>query len=109
MNEKGNILLIILGAFLVLLLIPILLTTVFWQVKLIAQIIFIFIIYSTVRGFMGPGSISLIISAVLIYFLVFKYFEIALSLYIFQLLLGLQFLSVVVWGLGTRLRPPHAG
>ncbi|MBI2597607.1 MAG: hypothetical protein HYW50_00235, partial [Candidatus Diapherotrites archaeon] len=42
-----------------------------------------------------------------VYFLVFKYFEIALSLYVFQLLLGLQFLSVIIWGVGTRLRPPH--
>lgn len=109
MNKKGNIVLIILGAFLVLMLIPILLTGVFWQVKLLMQIILIFVIYGMVRGFMGSGPISIVLSGVLIYFLVFKYFELTLSLYIFQTLLGLQFLSVIVWGIGTRLRPPQHG
>ena len=109
MNQKGNILLIIFAAFLILMLIPILLSTAFWQVKLLMQIILIFVIYGTVRGFMGQGHLPIVVSAVLIYFLVFKYFEVTLSLYIFQTLLGLQFLSVVVWGIGTRLKPPHPG
>ena len=52
MNERGHILIIIGIAFLVLMLIPIVLTTLFWQVKLVAQLIFLFIIYSMVRGFM---------------------------------------------------------
>ena len=103
MNERGNIVLILLGIFVVLALIPIILTSVFWQVKIVAQIIMIFVIYSTVRGFMGGGMPTIILSAILIYFLVFKYFEVAFSLYIFQLLLGLQFLSVIIWGIGTRL------
>lgn len=107
MNQKGHIIIILLGVFLLILIIPLVLTTVFWQVKLLMQIIFIFMIYSTVRGFMGAGHLSIILTAILIYFLVFKYFEIALSLYIFQLLLGLQFLSVIIWGVGTRLR--HQG
>ena len=104
MDQKGHILLIIFAAFVVIALIPILLSSVFWQFKILAQIIMVFMIYSTVRGFMGPGYITIVISAILVYFMVFKYFEIVLGLYVFQFLLGLQFLSVIIWGLGTRLR-----
>ncbi|HZX34199.1 MAG TPA: hypothetical protein VFF09_02345 [archaeon] len=104
MNEKGNILFIIIGAFLVLALIPVLITTFFWPAKILMQIIMIFVVYTTVRGLMGSGNLTIIISAILIYFMVFKWFEVFLSLYILQLLLGLQFLSVVIWGIGTNLR-----
>jgi len=104
MNEKGNILFIIIGAFVVLALIPVLITTFFWPAKILMQIIMIFVVYTTVRGLMGSGNLTIIISAILIYFMVFKWFEVFLSLYILQLLLGLQFLSVVIWGIGTNLR-----
>ena len=104
MNEKGHIIFLILGAFLVLALIPVLLTIYFWPAKILIQIIMIFVIYTTVRGFLGSGNITMIVSAVLIYFMVFKWFELFLSLYVLQLLLGLQFLSVVIWGIGTTMR-----
>ena len=104
MNEKGHIILLIIGGFIVLALIPILITSVFWPAKLLMQIILIFILYTTVKGFLGPGNLTLIISAILIYFMIFKYFELFLGLYILQLLLGLQFLSVVIWGIGTTMR-----
>lgn len=104
MNQRGHILLIIFAAFIVIALIPILLSNIFWQFRLLAQIIMIFMIYSMVRGFMGAGYITIVISAILVYFMVFKYFDIVLGLYVFQFLLGLQFMSVVIWGLGTRLR-----
>ncbi|MEK6957647.1 MAG: hypothetical protein AABW99_01570 [archaeon] len=104
MNQKGNIIFLIIGALLILAIIPVLITTFFWPAKLLMQIILIFVIYTTVRGFMGSGSLVLIISAILIYFMVFKWFELFLSLYILQTLLGLQFLSVVIWGVGTKLR-----
>src|SRR3989344_4067781 len=92
LNENGHIILIILGAFLVLAIIPVVITTVFWPAKILMQIIMIFTLYTTVRGLMGSGNLTLIISAILIYFMVFKYFELFLSLYVLQLLLGLQFL-----------------
>src|SRR3989338_5296345 len=104
MNQKGHIILIILLAFLVLAIIPLIITTFFWPARIIMQIIMIFTIYTTVRGLMGSGNLTLIISAILIYFMVFKYFELFLSLYVLQLLLGLQFLSVIIWGVGTNLR-----
>jgi len=104
MNERGHIILIILAAFVVLAIVPVVVTSLFWPAKIIMQIIMIFTLYTTVRGFLGQGTLTLVISAILIYFMVFKYFEIFLSLYILQLLLGLQFLSVIIWGLGTTMR-----
>ena len=104
MNSKGHILFLIIGAFLVLALLPVLITAFFWPAKLLMQVIMVFVIYTTVRGFLGSGNLTLIVSAVLIYLMVFKWFELFLALYILQTLLGLQFLSVVIWGLGTTMR-----
>lgn len=104
MNEKGNVILFIIIGFIVLALIPVVITSFFWQAKLLMQIVLIFVIYTTVRGFLGSGPLVLIVSAVLIYFMVFKYFEIFLSLYILQTLLGLGFMSTIVWGIGTMTR-----
>ncbi len=104
MNEKGNVLLLIILGFIVLALISVVITSFFWQAKLLMQIVMIFVIYTTVRGFLGSGPLVLVVSAVLIYFMVFKYFEIFLSLYILQTLLGLGFLSTIVWGIGTMTR-----
>ena len=104
MNEKGHVILLIIGAFIILAIIPVLITSFFWPAKILMQIILIFVLYTTVRGYLGSGSLTLIVSAVLIYFMVFKWFELFLSLYVLQLLLGLQFLSVIVWGIGTTMR-----
>lgn len=104
MNERGNIIILIFVGFLVLALIPVIITSFIWQAKILMQIILIFVLYTTVKGFLGTGKLTLIVSAVLIYFMVFKYFEIFIALYILQLLLGLQFLSVLIWGIGTTMR-----
>tara|TARA_Y100000310_G_scaffold272711_1_gene287841 strand:+ start:2730 stop:3128 length:399 start_codon:yes stop_codon:yes gene_type:complete len=104
MNQNGHIILLILGGFLVLAIIPVLITSFFWPAKILMQIIMIFILYTTVRGFLGAGTLTLVVSAILIYFMVFKWFELFLALYILQLLLGLQFLSVLIWGIGTTMR-----
>ncbi len=105
MDSKGHIILIVLAAFVVLAILPVIITSVFWPAKILMQVIMIFALYTTVRGMLGPGTLTLVVSAILIYFMVFKYFEVFLGLYILQLLLGLQFLSVVIWGLGTTMRP----
>ena len=103
MNQKGNVIIFILIGFLVLALIPVLITSLFEPAKLIMQVVMIFDIYTTVRGYMGPGNLTIMISGILIYFMVFKWFEIFLSLYILQVLLGLGFMSVVVWGVGRTM------
>jgi len=105
MDESGNVVLLILGGLLLVLILPPLILYLFPPAALVFQLISLFVIYSTVRGYLGPGMLTLIISAILIYFLVFKYFYIYTSLFVFQLLLGVSFLSVIVWGIGTRLNP----
>lgn len=104
MNENGHILFLIIGAFLILAILPVIISFVSPEAKLIMQVILIFTVYTTVRGLMGSGTLTIIISAILIYFMVFKYYEIFLALYILQLLLGLQFLSVIIWGVSTTMR-----
>ncbi|HIH10416.1 MAG TPA: hypothetical protein HA254_07170 [Candidatus Diapherotrites archaeon] len=103
-GQKGHIIFLIIGAFIILAILPVILTTFFWPAKIIMQVVMIFTLYTTVRGLMGSGNLTIMISAILIYFMVFKYFEIFLSLYVLQLLLGLQFLSVIIWGVGTTMR-----
>lgn len=107
MNEKGNVLIFIFLGFIAIALLPPIIMHFVPAAGLLFQILMIFIIYSTVRGYLGQGKMSVIISAVLIYFLVFKYRDITASLWVFQLLLGIQFISVIVWGIGTRIKPSH--
>lgn len=104
MNEKGNVILFILLGFVVIAALPPLIMMILPQAQIIFQLISIFIIYSIVRGYLGAGVLTLIVSAILIYFLVFKYIYIFAPLYIFQILLGLSFTSVVMWGIGTSVR-----
>lgn len=104
MNQRGHILIFILIGFVILALLPVIITILSPEARIVMQLIMIFVIYTTIRGYLGPGYLSIIISAVLIYFMVFKWFEVFLSLYILQLLLGLGFLSTVIWGIGTTMR-----
>lgn len=104
MDERGNIVLFILLGLAAILILPPLILVLFPQAKFLFQILMIFTIYSTVRGYLGSGPLTLAVSAVLIYFLAFKYVLIASSLFVFQILLMFGFMSVVVWGIGTRMR-----
>lgn len=104
MNQSGNVVLIIIAGIAAIMVIPWIVLTVFPPAKLLFQILMAFIIFSTVRGYVGEGAISWIISGVLIYFLVFKYAEITATLWVFQLLLMVQFFSVVIWGIGMSAR-----
>ncbi len=105
MNDKGNVILLVLIGFLALLIIPAFVTYAFWPAKIVMQVILIFAIYAAVRGYLGDGPLTLVISAVLIYLLAFKWFYITSSLYIFTFLMSLGFTSVIVWGIGTKLKP----
>lgn len=105
MDERGNIIILIAIGILIIIILPPIVMVIWPPAKFIFQIAMIFILYSIVRGYLGTGPLTLIVSAVLIWFLVFKYTYIFASIYVFQLLLGVQFLSVVIWGIGTQLRP----
>ena len=105
MNQNGNMIVIILFAFLIIALIPPIIMMVFPLADIIMRIILALIIFITVRGYIGDSPLSLIISGVLIYFLVIKWALFTASAYIFlYFLLSFSFLSVIVWGIGMNLR-----
>jgi len=104
MNSNGNVIIFILIAFAVVLLLPPLIITVFPPAKYLFALIMVFILFSTVRGYLGDGVLTYVISGILIYFLVFKYLMVTSSLWVFQILLGVGFGSVIMWGVGTRFR-----
>ncbi|MBN2067185.1 MAG: hypothetical protein JW744_01830 [Candidatus Diapherotrites archaeon] len=104
-NEAGNMILFIFLAFLVLALIPPLVMMVFPAADIIIRIILVFLIFTTVRGYMGGGLLSLIISGVLIYFLVIKWAYFTASMYVFfYFIMTFAITSVVIWGVGMNLR-----
>lgn len=104
MDNKGNIILIIIAAIIGIMLLPPLVMAIWPPAKLLFQIMMIFMIYSLVRGYLGAGPLTIIISGILIWIMVFKYTAILASLWVFQMLLGVQFFSIIIWGVGTQLR-----
>ncbi len=105
MNEHGNMILFIFVAFLVLALIPPIVMMLFPAADIIIRIILIFTIFMTVRGYLGSGILSLVISGVLIYFLVIKWAYFTASMYVFfYFIMAFALTSVVIWGIGMNLR-----
>ena len=103
MNEKGNLVVIILIAFLIIALIPPIIMMFFPIADIIMRIILVLLIFITVRGYIGDGPVSLVISGALIYFLVIKWAYFTASAYIFlYFLLSFSFLSVIIWGIGMN-------
>ena len=104
MDQKGQIGFLIIGVLLVVILLPAVIISVFPVAKILFQIFSIFMIYSLVKNYLGPGMISILISGVLIWFLVFKYPTLWATIWFFQLLLGVQILSIVTFGIGMSAR-----
>ena len=105
MNNNGNLLLLILFAMIaVVFLLPVLmyLSPV---INIIIRIILVFLIITTVRGYLGSSIITLIISGVLIYFLVIKLWWVGASVSFAIMLMAFGVFGVIVWGLGTTLKP----
>ena len=107
MNDRGN-LLIMLGAILFVILglslaLPIMMEL-FQPLNIIIRVILIFVIFMTVRGYLGNSVITIIITAVLVYFLVFKWWWIGASTWLFITLLSLGVFSVVVFGMNKIIK-----
>ena len=104
MNQQGNLFIWALIAFIVVAAIPPLIMTVFPAADIIMRLILIFTVYSTVKGYLGSGMISLLISAILIYILVIKHAFLTTSIFVFfYVLLAFNFLSVIIWGLNITM------
>lgn len=107
MNQSGNILVtigLILAAFVGIALLPPLIMKMFPLADLLFRIVMVFLIFSIVRGYLGEGIMTWVISGVLIYFLVIKYAYFTASVYVLQILLGVGFASVIIFGLGMPRR-----
>ncbi len=105
MNQKGNLLIIIILAMAALVLILPATMYLFKPVDLIARIIISLIIFMNVRTYLGNGVISLVMTGILIYFLVIKHAYIAASsTFILLVLLSFSVFSVIIWGIGTTMR-----
>ena len=105
MNEKGNLIIIIIVALLAITILPALVMMSLPLSDIIMLLIRFFLIFSTVRGFLGSNIFSLVISGILIYFLVIKYAYVTASLYIlFYFLLVFNVFSIIIFGVGMGLR-----
>jgi len=98
MNEKGGLILFILLAMGALLILLPLSMSIFQPIDILVRIILLFVIFTTVRGYLGPGVISIIVSGILIYFLVFKWWWIGAIGWWGLTLMSLGFIGVIVWG-----------
>lgn len=105
MNEKGNLLLIVGIAFALILVLPWLVVALVPQADLLIKIFLIFTVYMLVRGFVGPGALSILFTVVLVYFLVLKYSTLSFSVWLLITALGVGLGSIIVFGAGQFFRP----
>jgi hypothetical protein len=101
MNQQGNVIMILgVAIFLIIgasISLPVLMKF-FPAVDLIVKIMLIFVIIMTVRGYLGSSVLTLIISGILIYFLVLKWWWVASGIWFFTILMSFGLISVFVWG-----------
>jgi len=107
LNEKGmvQIFILILIALIAVVALPAIVMKIFPAADLIIRIILIFLIFTTVRGYLGSGIPTIIVSGVLIYFLVIKWAYFAAAAYVaVYFLLSLQVFSIIIFGIGMGMR-----
>lgn len=79
----------------------------FQPLDILVRIILVFVIFTTVRGYLGPGIISIIISGILIYYLVFKWWWVGAIGWWGITLLGMGVFGVIVWGSSKVIPQRH--
>ena len=100
-----NIFLLIVAALVVVVALPVLVMKVFPVADLIIRIILVFLIFTTVRGYLGSGLPTIIVSGILIYLLVIKWAYFTAAIYIaLYFLLSLQVFSIIIFGIGMGMR-----
>lgn len=70
----------------------------FEPLNILVRTILVFVIFTTVRNYLGPGVISIIISGILIYYLVIKWWWVGAMGWWGITLLGMGIFGVIVWG-----------
>lgn len=97
MNQRGNLFLYYILIALALVATSMLILWIFPQAQIIMGIILSFAIYMNVRGSIGEGMPTILITAILIYFLVFKYFLVSSGLFIFTTIIAYSGASLISW------------
>lgn len=107
MNSRGMlpIFILILIALVAIIAIPAIVMMLIPEADLIIRIILVFLIFMTVRGYLGSGIPTIIVTGVLVYFLVIKWAHFTAMAYVaLFILLGLQVFSIVIFGIGMGMR-----
>lgn len=107
MNGQGmlNIFLMIVAALVAVVILPPVIMLIFPMADLIIRIILAFLIFTTVRGYLGSGIPTIIISGFLIYILVIKWAYFTAAAYVaLYFLLSLQVFSIIIFGIGMGMR-----
>jgi hypothetical protein len=107
MNSKGmlNIFILIVIALIAVIALPAIIMMLIPEADLIIRIILVFLIFMTVRGYLGSGIPTIIITGVLVYFLVIKWAYFTTMAYVaLFFLLGLQVFSIIIFGIGMGMR-----
>lgn len=119
MNQRGNLLIGVLFLIVLIMLLPLIIKAFVPGVDLVYKIVLIFAIYSFVAQMLqGTGTITLLVTGVLVYFMVFKYGDIFTSLWFLSVILTLvggtllvtaarDFLGFGQDGGGAMSHPPH--
>ena len=107
MNSKGmlNVFVLIVIALVAVIALPAVVMLLIPEADLIIRIILVFMIFMTVRGYLGTGIPTIIITGVLVYFLVIKWAHFTAMAYVaLFFLLGLQVFSIIIFGIGMGMR-----
>ncbi len=107
MNEKGmlNIFLLIIAAMIFVIALPPMIMFFFPIADLVIRIVLVFLIFMTVRGYLGSGVLTIVVSGTLIYFLVIKWAYFTAAAYVaLYFLLSLQVFSIIIFGIGMGMR-----
>ena len=109
MNQQGNVVMILSVAIGSIILASIslpVLMKIFPPIDLIVKIMLIFVLFTTVRGYLGTSVLSLIITGILIYLLVLKWWWVTSSVWFFTIMLSFGLISLFVWGT-SKIIPAH--
>jgi hypothetical protein len=105
LNEQGNLILIIIVALVAIIALPALVMVAFPLVDIIMRLILVFLIFSTVRSYLGSNIFTILLSGILIYFLVIRYAYVTATLYVLLFfLLVFNVFSIVIFGIGMGFR-----
>ncbi len=97
MNQRGNLLLYYLLILVVMIVLSMLILWLVPEAQIVMSIILAFSIYMNVRGSIGDGIPTIIITAILVYFLVFKYFFLSSGFFIITMVIAYAGAGIITW------------